>query len=228
LWAYYFLLWRAVVTGTLEQLILAIVSGVTERGGYVTKTKLLKLLYLFDVEYYRVHRRTFTGFPWKFFHLGPWARDFDPVLQQLTSHNLLLASVSTKYDDTSFYRTADVIDPGTLFNSFSDEALLRSVLNTWSESSTAEILDHVYFHTEPMQHGIRNEPLDFAVIKPEKPERYKRENSGISEKELQRLRRKFRERVAARLAGSQKFNFTRPRYDDEFVRAMEKLEAGDL
>ena len=41
-------------------------------GSYFTKTKLLKLLYLFDVEYYRIHRIIFfTGFSWKFYHLGP-------------------------------------------------------------------------------------------------------------------------------------------------------------
>ncbi len=38
----------------LVKLIPAIISAVVERGGYVTKTKLLKLLYLFDVEYYRL------------------------------------------------------------------------------------------------------------------------------------------------------------------------------
>jgi hypothetical protein len=41
----------------LTELITAIVSYVTERGGYITKTKLLKLLYLFDVEFYRAHGR---------------------------------------------------------------------------------------------------------------------------------------------------------------------------
>lgn len=37
----------------LKNLIAAVVSYVTEHGGYITKTKLLKLLYLFDVEYYQ-------------------------------------------------------------------------------------------------------------------------------------------------------------------------------
>ena len=59
-------------TSSIEKLMIAIVSWAVEQGSYITKTKLLKLLYLFDVEYYRVHRRTFTGFSWKFFHLGPW------------------------------------------------------------------------------------------------------------------------------------------------------------
>jgi hypothetical protein len=59
----------------VDNLIQAIVTWIAEHDGYATKTKLLKLLYLFDVEYYRQHRYTFTGFGWKFFHLGPWAAE---------------------------------------------------------------------------------------------------------------------------------------------------------
>src|ERR1700730_1177960 len=69
----------------IEKLMAAIVTWVVGQGSYVTKTKLLKLLYLFDVEYYRAHRQTFTGFGWKFFHLGPWAAAFDPALDQLVN-----------------------------------------------------------------------------------------------------------------------------------------------
>ena len=60
-------------TPSTEKLIAAVVTWVVEQGSYVTKTKLLKLLYLFDIEYYRVHRQTFTGFSWKFFHLAVYS-----------------------------------------------------------------------------------------------------------------------------------------------------------
>ena len=39
-------------TGQFNSRIPAIVSYVNEHKGYVTKTKLLKLLYLFDVEFF--------------------------------------------------------------------------------------------------------------------------------------------------------------------------------
>jgi hypothetical protein len=93
------------VNAYTKKLIHAIVSQVVEKGGYVTKTKLLKLLYLFDVEYYRVHRQTFTGFNWKFFHLGPWAREFDPLMEELVHSETLVESTSAKQDyDTKFFR----------------------------------------------------------------------------------------------------------------------------
>lgn len=53
-------------TERLEKLIPAIVSHVNQQGGTVTKTKLLMLLYLFDIEWYRTHGETYTGFEWVF------------------------------------------------------------------------------------------------------------------------------------------------------------------
>jgi hypothetical protein len=45
------------MSNPLAELITAgrFVQYVTEREGYITKTKLLKPLYLFDVEFYRAH-----------------------------------------------------------------------------------------------------------------------------------------------------------------------------
>src|SRR4051794_32036482 len=83
------LLNQSVDYDTAKNLIAAIISFVKQKGSYVTKTKLLKLLYLFDIEYYRVHRRTFTGFSWKYFHLGPWAAEYDPTLDGLLASGAL-------------------------------------------------------------------------------------------------------------------------------------------
>src|ERR1039457_5693019 len=84
----------------VDNLIPAIVTWIVDHDSYATKTKLLKLLYLFDVEYYRRHRRTFTGFGWKFFHLGPWAAEYDPALSGLLAHGVLSEqrSNSSEYD----------------------------------------------------------------------------------------------------------------------------------
>jgi hypothetical protein len=214
------------MNNSLLKLIPAIVLYVTEHGGYVTKTKLLKLLYLFDVEFYRVHRRTFTDFQWKYFHLGPWTREFDPMLAEMVQAGALLESASTKPEyDTKFYRSAEPTDIGKLFDKYSDEAILRVVLNTWGESSTAEILDHVYFRTEPMEFGIRNEALDFTKISIAAPLLYKKSVSGKSRREMNRARRQFEEQLASKAKMNHaKFHFTSPRYDAEYLQALEKLD----
>lgn len=210
----------------LPELIPSLAYYVTERGGYLTKTKLLKLLYLFDVEFYRAHGSTFTGFNWKYFHLGPWTNEFDPLLQELVEDETLIETKSFKTDyETKFYRASEPSDLGKLFEKFSDQAILTTILNTWAESSTGEILDYIYFHTEPMEYGIRNQPLDFSRIVQQPTQKYVRTSSGKSTKEIAAARRQIQEilkKVAATRGGY--FTFTPPKYDEEYLAALEKLD----
>jgi hypothetical protein len=211
----------------LTELVLAIVSYVTEHGGYVTKTKLLKLLYLFDVEFYRAHGRIFTGFQWKYFHLGPWTREFDPLLEGLIAGgDLTEQSVERPDFDAKFLRAADFSSPRKPFDNYKDELILKSLLDTWGPTPTGEILDYVYFRTEPMEHGVRNEPLDFSRVLQQIPEMYKRPSSDKTVGEIKAMRREFSHKIATRLAAE--FEFTQPKYDDEFHAAMEKLDTGNL
>jgi hypothetical protein len=213
---------------SLPELIVAVVSYVTEHGGYITKTKLLKLLYLFDVEFYRAHGQTFTGFQWKYFHLAPWTKEFDPVLERLLSKDQLTEHVSERSEfDTRFLRSSETLDVRTAVANSKDEAILRPVLDTWGPTTTGEILDYVYFRTEPMEYGVRNESLDFSKVLQQVPGPYKRTPSNKSPGEIKALRRQFGEKIAAQLSASN-FQFTPPRYDEEFRAAIEKMDAGDL
>jgi hypothetical protein len=209
----------------IEKLIAAIVTWVVGEGSYVTKTKLLKLLYLFDIEYYRTHRQTFTGFGWKFYHLGPWATEFDPALEGLVAKGILSQQQSNKEFETVFYKPDERIDPREPFSNVKDEYILRGVLKRWGTRSTGEILDYVYFQTAPMEAGIRNAPLDFSVIQSEEPAAYSRSSSGKTKAEIQKLRTKFEAEQAKREANrNQPFAFTPPKYDEEYFNAMAKLE----
>lgn len=213
---------------TLSELIVAVVSYVNEHGGYITKTKLLKLLYLFDVEFYRAYGRTFTQFQWKYFHLGPWTREFDPLLDRLLSRGKLVGHTSERSEfDTQFLRASESVDLRKPVANYKEEAILKIVLDTWGTTTTGEILDYVYFQTEPMEYGIRNENLDFSKIVQQLPGQYRRTASDKPPGEIKALRRQFDQEVAARLA-QPNFQFTPPRYDEEFRAAIEKLEAGEL
>jgi hypothetical protein len=213
---------------TVNELIVAIVLYVTEHSGYVTKTKLLKLLYLFDIEFYRAHGTTFTGFQWKYFHLGPWTGEFDPLLSGLVSHGNLVERASERSEfDTKFLLPGERVDLRKPFDNYRDEAILKSILDIWGPSTTSEILDYVYFRTEPMEYGVRNEKLDFTRVLPEVPGIYKRSASNKTAKEIRSLRKEFNQKIVDRLS-RQSFQFTPPRYDDEFLSAMDKLDAGNL
>jgi hypothetical protein len=57
----------------ITDLISAVASYIAECGGAPTKTKVLKLLYLLDIEAFRKTQNTLTGFDWIFYLYGPWA-----------------------------------------------------------------------------------------------------------------------------------------------------------
>jgi hypothetical protein len=215
------------VNPIVKKLVPGIVTHVVDSGGYVTKTKLLKLLYLVDVEYYRAHRATLTGFDWKFFHLGPWAGEYDRVIDDLVSGGDLIERIGSKSDyETKFYHVAEPKELGKLFPTSSDEFTVRRVLNAWGSASTGEILDYVYFHTEPMENGVRNQPLDFSSVRQDLPEQYARPSSGTSASEIEKLRKKFRVQHEEAARGKP-FAFTPPRYDEEFQKGVAKLESSE-
>src|SRR5882724_4327514 len=102
-------------------LVQAILSRAREREGYVTKTKLVKYLYLFDVEHFRRTGRTFTGFSWLFHLYGPWAREFEDLYSRMRSDDpTLILLARRQHLGTVFlapsrtFEHTDVVDDTTL------------------------------------------------------------------------------------------------------------------
>jgi hypothetical protein len=208
---------------SLRQLLPAIVSYVTERGSSVSKTKLLKLLYLFDVEWYRVHRTTYTGFNWIFHLLGPWTSEYDPMLDTFYANEFLEKHNSRDSYGTEFITTQEQIVLYRLFNTREDELLLESVLRTWAKVPTPEILDYVYFWTEPMEAARRGERLDFSKVAERPPALYSHTHSGMSSEQLDAIRQKIAQKREKIRSGDAAI-FTPPTYDEEFFDAMDQLE----
>ena len=61
------------------------------------------------------------------------------------------------------------MDTRRAFPNVNDESILLEVLKRWGTRKTGEILNHVYFQTEPMEGAVRNQPLDFSLIATERP-----------------------------------------------------------
>jgi hypothetical protein len=212
------------MTLNAKNLIPAVVSYLSDRGVSVSKTKLLKLLYLLDVEYYRQHRKLFTGFDWKFFHLGPWTREFETVLSDLLNRGVLAERpYETPEFESSLLHAEEHVDLRDVVPEPMNALLLQRVLNDWGTRSTVEILDHVYFRTEPMEHGIRNERLEFSWIPEEQPEMYRRRSSQAPPGHLAKKKREYQKRLAE-LADRPDFQFTEPQYDDQYFDALNTME----
>ena len=209
-----------------NSLVLAVLSYLGEAGSSVSKTKLLKLLYLFDVEFYRAHQRSFTGFNWKFFHLGPWTAEYDSVLGDLKKARVLEEVPFSANDfDGVTLRSSKPTPLRSVLTNVSDESILIRILNDWGAEPTGRLLDYVYFHTEPMEQGVRNANLDFSTIAPRVSARYKRSSSSATAKDIEKRKSEYRARIVGRRAQSEpKKHITPPRYDAEYVDALEVME----
>ena len=207
---------------TIEAVISAIATYANSHESFVTKTKLLKLLYLLDLEYYKLHGETFTRFSWKFFHLGPWAPEYNGMLENLTDSGLLRATPFSGDFDGYFFKAATPTSPEQAFSNIKDDLMFRSVLRDWADCSTGQILDHVYFNTAPMANAARNEPLDFSLALDDSVVPYARSSSGATKKQIAEARARYRENQNKNAPQAQ--YLTPPNYDEEYYAAMDALE----
>jgi hypothetical protein len=208
----------------VSKLIPLIVAEVRAKESYVTKTKLLKLLYLFDVAYYRIHRETFTGFEWVYLKFGPWTDEYDELLRGLEANSAITITLG---NNAEFFSTRERVEFEELVDTARDELLLKGVLRKWGEESTNTILDYVYFQTEPMLEGNRYEPLDFSTIPEELPVQYKRPASGKSDKQIEGLRSLLLAKLAE-LKAKPRLKKAEPiEYDDLFFEGMQAFEEAE-
>jgi hypothetical protein len=210
----------------LALLIPAVLTYVRAQGGYATKTKLLKLLYLLDIEVFRKGQATLTGFNWIFYKYGPWTSAYEETLEQLEESGLIERRAGNKPDlDTVFVDAVEPIQLSDVFPAVLEEMRARRIIEFWADRPTGELLDYVYFHTAPMREARRGEALDFSTVLTEEaaPE-YKRTRSSIGNDERKRKQKEFRKLIEEGRKNQPEPLFVDPRYDADFWRAVETLD----
>lgn len=211
-----------------KPLILAMLTRIKERDGSANKTKLLKLLYLADIEYYRKTSETLTGFEWIFYLYGPWTQEYDSLLAQLEAERVLRREpwAAGGFEGERLIATESV-DLSKVVKDTGAFLRTRQLIDVWADQGIPALLDYVYFETEPMQGVEKMVRLDFSKVTREAPALYKRTSSGIAPETLRRLRRRIaegREKLEAEI-GRRLSTLTSPVYDDAFIAAYEALNA---
>ncbi|SRR5579885_1982318 len=150
-------------------------------------TRLVKLIYLVEVEYFRVKRQRLTSLDWRFYHYGPYPVDFDSKLREFTIRESAWkgGKVSREIvrDEEQFMRVAAEPDL---------ERLVASAVKYWGDADLNALLDYVYFETEPMQNAQRGDLLDFSYVKAPT----KQIKIQLDTEKLATLRARLRERAA--------------------------------
>ena len=189
-----------------KNLILSVITFIKQDQGTLTKTKLVKYLYLLDVEYYRKHRRTLTNLPWIYYKYGPYAHEFEDAYEELQKGQIKVKKVSGDDYDAEIVNVRTPIPLEEVQPDPEIRILLKANAARWNKALLAELLSFVYNDTEPMLNAKRNELLDFGKIPPKNDEEfYYRKKSGLTNSKIKRLQKKFRE------------NITEPVTEDETV-----------
>ena len=203
----------------LQRLVDYIVQELSDVEGSTARIRLAKLLYLFDVEYYRTHGRPFTHLRWRFLHYGPYDTALDPYLG---NNAVTTTSGHRAYVARGDHGDVSVDDILTL----SDRIILDRIVQQWGLEDLPVLLDYVYFGTEPMENVTRGEVLDFSRVARAAPagpdlQAQPRPLSGEVLADLQRrlARRREARRARARMAPA-------PR-DSVYAAGMRLLNAED-
>jgi hypothetical protein len=207
-------------------LIPAVLTYIREKEGFATKTKLLKLLYLLDLEAYRAAHETLTGFTWKFYLYGPWAPEYDTVLDGLAADGKIVLNPGSRPDlETMFVNGTDDVPLASVFLNVRQELKAKRIIEAWATRPTGEILDYVYFHTAPMRNAQRGESLDFSLLVGEpSPLDSAPRRSKIDDKQLAEKRRILVSALKAVKQQPTQPLDPPPKYDEQFFEALDALE----
>ncbi|HEV7807911.1 MAG TPA: hypothetical protein VGO80_18980 [Solirubrobacteraceae bacterium] len=137
------------VNPDLRALIAYIVAGARERRVTLNRIRLVKLLYLVDVESVRTRREPVTGVDWVFLDFGPHADELVATLEDVERCTALYRAVLDDAPDGEDWivgtrRTVD------------------SVVERFAALPVNALLDHVYFRTGPMAGARRGQRLDIG------------------------------------------------------------------
>jgi len=146
----------------LKELVLYIVDQVADLDGYTTTIRLVKYIYLIDLEHYRRYGKKLTDLRWFYHHYGPYAFAL-PKIGRSIGFDLRQEEFETQSGKKG--RVFRVREPQDLPEglSFSVASMINGLLQIWANQDTSELLAYVY-KTEPMIKGTRGQELDFSVV----------------------------------------------------------------
>jgi hypothetical protein len=177
-----------------ERLVPYVIQRIEDEGGIPNRTRVLKIIYLIDLEYFRRHRWTATGWRWVYHYFGPYAFEYPKVLQKIGMSLIDEAEDETanakrvyKYHVAENQQIADIVG-------LADLSMIDDIVHRWALDDLNILLNHAYFETEPMVDAKPGDVLDFNRIRAESPTvQIRLENITISKDQ----REQFRERLAA-------------------------------
>lgn len=143
---------------TFRDLLLHIIKELHAEHAGFGKTRLIKLAYLVEVEYYKVQQKRLTSIDWVFFKYGPYVMDYEDYI-----HDKL---IEIRKEDDSDIAQISLKDIHALPSIAADVSrYVKRIVKRYATMSLEDLLDFVYYETEPMMSVLaRGNELDFSAI----------------------------------------------------------------
>lgn len=170
---------RATVKRDLtRRLLLYIVDQLQDMEAQVSTIRLVKLLYLIDLDYFVKHKTTLTEINWVYHFYGPYFFELQDVLRS-ASIDLDAREFLSKSGRGYTFKVLEDQDISKHVD-FATEQLVNRIIKRCAFEDTRALLDFVY-GTPPIKQGQRGKPLDFSVLWATKePGKIKRQISNPS------------------------------------------------
>lgn len=141
-----------------KDIIPHIINQLAEKKIYFGKTKIIKIAYLLELEYYKINHKHLTNANWIFYKYGPYPINYNDYLEQ---DNIITS------DDDSFQRISVLDDFELPKIPAGVKTLLNGLILEYGDMDINELLNYVYFETEPMVYATPRSELDFSLVKKE-------------------------------------------------------------
>ena len=216
---------------TPEKLIQYITWYATEQGEILAPIRLIKFLYLADLFYARkFNGETLTKWPWRFVHYGPFCGEALQAIENAKNNGLIEAiPYESKFDDEDHFLYKCRLEKDHPLHEMlpiSITAPLENAIKRWG-GDTYQLLDYVYFETEPMEEVRFKGLLDFnkakknQIINSIEMKPLTRKKVATAKEAIRKLKENF-------LTSSEKSNVVSPIYDDIYYTALEIMDEEKL
>ncbi len=121
--------------------------------GYITKTQLIKFLYLADLYSVKWTGKQLTDLDWRYYQFGPWNESIDAALNQMNGKEIIQES---QYNATYIKPVNQAAQADDLDIPLSIKFVLDNIRREWAGSDKLnQLLEYVY-NTAPMLEAKNN------------------------------------------------------------------------
>ncbi len=161
------------MNGKIINLIKYIVCYATDHDISLTTIRLVKFVYLADLYYARLNAgATITQFPWAFINYGPYCRNVMESIDEAVLKGFINSkTLESKYSEKKYRLFSCDDDHYTEIKKefqFAVISELQYAIRKYGDD-TAQLLDYVYFNTEPMEDVKKGDFLDFSLARQPEP-----------------------------------------------------------